>query len=78
VIAGLTALNGGETFKLHVDSPACTAAVLRGGYGAGPTGLINSSSNPNDITSATYVPVAEAVHFAFDGYGNVSGSSTAD
>jgi hypothetical protein len=51
---------------------------LRGGYGAGTTGLINSSSNSNDVTIPTFVPFVEAVHFVFDGNGKFSGSSTAD
>jgi len=78
VIAGLTALNGSQAFRLHADSQICTNAILRGGYGAGSAGLINSSGNPNDVTIPTFVPFAEAVHFAFDGRGNFSGSSTAD
>jgi hypothetical protein len=78
VIAGLIALNASKTFRLHADSQVCTAAILRGGYGAGTTGLINSSSNSNDITIGTFVPFAEAVHFVFDGKGKISGSSTAD
>lgn len=78
VIAGFAALTGSMTIKLHANPQVCTAAILRGGYGAGTTGLINSSSNPNDITIGTFVPFAEAVHFVFDGQGNVSGSSTAD
>ena len=78
VIAGLTALNGSKAFKLHADSQVCTNAILRGGYGAGTTGLINSSSNPNDVTIPTFVPFVEAVHFVFDGNGKFSGSSTAD
>ena len=67
VIAGLTALIGSKAFKLHADSQVCTNAILRGGYGAGTTGLINSSSNPNDVTIPTFVPFVEAVHFVFDG-----------
>jgi hypothetical protein len=78
VIAGLTALSGSKAFRLHADSQVCTSAILRGGYGAGTTGLINSSSNANDITIPTFVPFAEAVHFVFDGRGKFSGSSTAD
>src|ERR1700730_12846199 len=78
VIAGLTALIGSKTFKLHADSQVCSPAILRGGYGAGTTGLINNSSDPNDFTVGTFVPFAEAVHFVFDGLGKVSGSSTAD
>src|SRR3981081_781607 len=78
VIAGLTVLNGSKAFRLHAASEVCTNAILRGGYGAGTTGLINSSSNPNDVTIPTFVPFAEAVHFIFDGGGNISGSSTAD
>jgi hypothetical protein len=42
------------------------------------TGLINSSSNSNEVTIPTFVPFAEAVHFVFDGHGKFSGSSTAD
>ena len=78
VIAGLTALIGSKAWKLHATTPACSNAILRGGYGAGTTGLINISSNPNDIKIKTFVPFAEAVHFLFDGHGNLSGTSTAD
>ena len=78
VIAGLTALNGSKAFRLHAEPQVCTNAILLGGYGAGTTGLINSSSNPNDVTIPTFVPFAEAVHFVFDGHGKFSGSSTAD
>ena len=78
MIAALTALTGSKAFRLHADSSACTNAILRGGYGAGTTGLINSSSNSNDVTIPTFVPFAEAVHFVFDGNGKFSGSSTAD
>ena len=78
VIAGLTALNGSKAFRLHADSEVCTNAILHGGYGAGTAGLINSSSNPNDVTIPTFVPFAEAVHFVFDGHGRFAGSSTAD
>src|SRR6266853_456286 len=77
MIAGLTALIGSKAFKLHADSQVCTNAILRGGYGAGTTGLINSSSNPNDVTIPTFVPFVEAVHFVFYGSGKFSGSSTA-
>jgi hypothetical protein len=78
VIAGLTALTGSKAWTLHATTPACSNAILRGGYGAGTTGLINTSSNPNDIRIKTFVPFAEAVYFLFDGNGNLSGSSTAD
>jgi hypothetical protein len=78
VIAGLVALNGSKSFRLHAASQVCTAAILQGGYGAGTTGLINSSSNSNDVTIPTFVPFAEAVHFVFDGHGKFSGTSTAD
>jgi hypothetical protein len=79
VIAGMVALNGTKGFTLHADSQVCTPAILRGGYGTGTTGLINSSSNVNnDVTIPTFVPFAEAVHFVFDGNGKFSGSSTAD
>ena len=78
VIAGLTALTGSKAFKLQANPPACTTAILQGGYGAGTSGLINSSGNPNDIRIRTFVPFAEAVYFAFDGHGHLSGSSTAD
>ncbi|HWO35800.1 MAG TPA: hypothetical protein VNO32_43970 [Candidatus Acidoferrum sp.] len=47
-------------------------------YEAGTTGLINSSSNPNDVTIHTFVPFAEAVRFSFDGTENLSWTSTAD
>jgi hypothetical protein len=78
VIGGLTALNGSKAFRLNADSQVCSNAILRGGYGAGTTGLINSSGNPNDVTIPTFVPFVEAVHFVFDGQGKLSGSSTAD
>ena len=78
VIAGIVALNGSKGFTLHADSQVCTPAILRGGYGAGTTGFINSSSNSNDVTIPTFVPFVEAVHFVFDGNGKFSGSSTAD
>jgi hypothetical protein len=78
LIAGLVALNGSKSFNLHAASQDCTAAILQGGYGAGTTGLINSSSNPNDVTIPTFVPFAEAVHFVFDGHGRFFGTSTAD
>ena len=67
----------GSTPKVSAQN-GCTLATLIGGYGAATAGFINSSSNPNDITIGTFVPFAEAVHFNFDGRGNVSGSSTAD
>jgi hypothetical protein len=35
------------------------------------------SSNSNEVTIPT-LPFAEALHFAFDGHGKFSGSSTAD
>src|ERR1700694_91018 len=60
VIAGFTALNGSKAFRVHADSESSTNAILRVGYGAGTTGLINSSSNPNDVTIPTFVPFAEA------------------
>src|ERR1017187_9751534 len=79
VIAGCLALGRSKTLSLHAaESHGCTNAILRGGYGAGTTGLINNSSNPNDITIPTFVPFAEAVRFVFDGAGNLSGTSTAD
>jgi hypothetical protein len=78
VIAGLAALTGSKAFKLHANPQACTTAILQGGYGAGTTGLINISSNPNDIKIKTFVPFAEAVYFLFDGHGNLSGTSTAN
>jgi hypothetical protein len=78
VIVGLAALTGSKAFKLHANPQACTTAILQGGYGAGTTGLINISSNPNDIKIKTFVPFAEAVYFLFDGHGNLSGTSTAD
>ena len=70
VIVGLAALTGSKAFKLHANPQACTTAILQGGYGAGTTGLINISSNPNDIKIKTFVPFAEAVYFLFDGHGN--------
>jgi hypothetical protein len=78
VIAGVITLGNSKTSKLHASSQGCTNAILKGGYGAGTTGLINSSSNPNDVTIPTFVPFAEAAHFSFDGAGNLSGTSTAD
>jgi hypothetical protein len=78
VIASMAALNGSKGFTLHADSQICTPSILRGGYGTGTTGLINSSSNANDVTIPTFVPFAEAVHFVFDGNGKFFGSSTAD
>lgn len=65
-----------ESFRVHAQSPACRASILRGGYGAGTTGLINSSSNPDDITIPTFVPFTEATSFLFDGHRNLSGAST--
>ena len=78
MIASMVALNGTKGFAFHTDSQVCTPSILRGGYGAGTTGLINSSSNVNDVIIPTFVPFAEAVHFVFDGNGKFSGSSTAD
>jgi hypothetical protein len=78
VFAGLAALTGSKAFKLHAKPPACTTAILQGGYGAGTTGLINTSGNPNDIRIRTFAPFAEAAYFIFDGHGNLSGSSTVD
>jgi hypothetical protein len=78
VIAGLTAVNASKGFRLHADSPVCSNAILRGGYGAGTTGLINTSGNPNDIRIRTFAPFAEAAYMLFDGHGSLSGSSTAD
>jgi hypothetical protein len=78
VMAALAALTGSKAFNLHANPQACTTAILQGGYGAGTTGLINSSGDPNDIRIGTFVPFAEAVYFLFDGHGNLSGSSTAD
>ena len=66
VIAGFVALGRSKPLSLHAaESHGCTNAILRDGYGAGTTGLINSSSNPNDITIPTFVPFAEVVHRAF-------------
>jgi hypothetical protein len=76
MMAGLAALTGSKAFKLHANPQACTTAILRGGYGAGTTGLINISGNPNDIKIKTFVPFAEAAYFLFDAQGNLSGSST--
>lgn len=76
VLAGVAVLAGNESFRVHAKTPACRVAVLRGGYGAGTTGLINSSSNANDITIPSFVPFAEAAYFLFDGHGNLSGSSS--
>ena len=77
-IACVIAVGNSKTSKLHARGQGCTNAILKGGYGAGTTGLINSSSNPNDVVITTFVPFAEAVHFIFDGAGNISGTSTAD
>lgn len=78
-MAGIITLSGTNVLKLHAqDSDVCTSSILRGGYGSGTTGLINNSSNPNDITLPTFVPFTEAVHFVFNGRGSVSGTSTAD
>jgi hypothetical protein len=77
-IASVLAVGGSNTSKLHAKSRGCTNAALKGGYGAGTTGLINSSSNPSDVTIPTFVPFAEAASFSFDGAGNLSGTSTAD
>ena len=78
VLAGLAVVTGSKASMLQAKPQACTTAILRGGYGAGTTGLINISNNPNDIKIKTFVPFAEAVYFLFDGDGNVSGTSTAD
>lgn len=78
VVAGLAALTGSKAFKLHANPQGCSTAILRGGYGAGTTGLINTSGNPNDIRIKTFAPFAEAAYFLFDGQGNLSGSSTVD
>ena len=78
VMAGLAALTGSKAFNLHANPQACTTTILQGGYGAGTTGLINTSGNPNDIRIRTFAPFAEAVYFLFDGHGNLSGTSTAD
>ncbi len=78
VVAGLAALTGSKAWKLHATTPACSNSILRGGYGAGTTGLANTSGNPNDIRIRTFVPFAEAAYFAFDGHGNLSGSSTVE
>ena len=79
VIASFVALGRSITLSLNAaESHRCSTALLRGGYGASTTGLINSSSNPNNITIPTFVPFAEVVHFISDGGGKISGSSTAD
>lgn len=79
IAISLVALTRNKTNTLHAEeSHGCTNAILRGAYGAGTTGLINSSSNPNDVTIPTFVPFAEAVRFSFDGAGHLSGTSTAD
>ena len=75
---GATILAKSVLSDAQTEPPACTEAILHGGYGAGTTGLINQSSNANDITIPTYIPFAEAVHVLFDGRGNLSGSSSAD
>jgi hypothetical protein len=78
-IAGFVAFGRSKAIDLHAEgSHGCTNAILHGGYGAATTGLIDSSTNPNDITLPTFVPFAEAVQFIFDGGGNLSGSSTAN
>jgi hypothetical protein len=61
-----------------VHAEGCNESILKGGYGTATTGLINSSSNPNDIAIGTFVPFVEAVRFVFDGHGNISGFSTAN
>jgi len=73
---GLVAVTDSQTFKVQAKTRTCTVAILRGGYGAGSTGLLNTSSNPNDIRLKTFAPFAEAAYFLFDGQGNVSGSVT--
>ena len=78
VLAGLPAITGSKAFKLNASPPACGSAILRGGYGAGTSGLINTSVDPNALTVPTYVPFAEAAYFHFDGHGSLSGTSTAD
>src|SRR3981189_2730079 len=59
-VAGLAAVTGSQAFKVQAKTPTCTVAILRGGYGAGSTGLLNTSSNPNDIRLKTFAPFAEA------------------
>jgi len=75
-ILGLAAVTGSQAFKVQAKNRTCTMAILRGGYGAGSNGLVNTSSNPNDIRIKTFAPFAEAAYFFFDGQGNVSGSVT--
>jgi hypothetical protein len=77
-IVGLAVLSGNKAFKLHANPQACSTTTLQGGYGAGTSGLINTSGNPNDIRIKTFAPFAEAAYFLFDGHGNLSGSSTVD
>jgi hypothetical protein len=63
VMAGLAALSGNKAFKLNANPQACATAFLQGAYGAGTTGLINTSGNPNDIRIRTFAPFAEAAYF---------------
>lgn len=58
---------------IRAQTVSCKAATERVRHG-----LVRSFGNPNDVTIGTFVPFAEAVHFIFDGRGNVSGSSSAD
>jgi len=78
ILAGLPVLTGNNSFKLNAAPPVCGSGILRGGYGSGTTGLINTSSDPNALTIPTFVPFAEAAYFHFDGHGGLSGTSTAD
>jgi len=59
----------------HQESQACTVSTLHGRYGYAISGLINNSSNPNDVTIPTFAPFAEEAFFDFDGHGNISGAS---
>jgi hypothetical protein len=50
----------------HKLSHGCTLSTLRGPYGYSISGLINSSSNPNDVTIPTFIPFAEEAFFEFN------------
>jgi hypothetical protein len=73
---GSAAFIASTSFKVHAALPACGMQVLRGGYGAGTTGLINT--DPNSTQIGAFVPFAEAARFDFERQGNVHGSSSVD
>jgi hypothetical protein len=80
LMVGFVIATRSGSLKLRAEEPqqshACTAATLHGRYGSASSGLINNSSNPNDITVPAFVPFAEAAFFDFDAHGNISGAST--